>query len=279
MSATADSTRDDAAHAGGWRPTPFVASSMGLHALAGVGLFVAPEAWPWLTGAVAADHAMLGAIGLWPRSTWLGPNLRRLPAPSAGRGEVAITFDDGPDTDVTPQVLDRLAEYGARASFFCIGQRAEAHAPLCAEIVARGHAIENHSGRHRPTFPMLGPGALRAEIARAQHILHAVAGSPPRFFRAPAGLRSPLLDPVLHRAGLQLVSWTRRGYDTRLPPAAVVQRLTRGLTAGDILLLHDRGSALAPSGRPGVLETLPRVLDAIARAGLRPVTLRDALAA
>jgi peptidoglycan/xylan/chitin deacetylase (PgdA/CDA1 family) len=279
MNATAHSTRDDAPQAGGWRPTPLVAGSMGLHALAGMGLAVMPEAWPWLTGAVAADHAMMCAIGLWPRSTWLGPNVRRLPAASAARGEIALTFDDGPDADVTPQVLEALARYGAQASFFCIGERAAEHASLCAEIVRQGHAIENHSGRHRPTFALLGVGALRAEIAQAQAAIEAAAGTAPRFFRAPAGVRSPLLDPVLHRAGLRLVSWTRRGYDTRLPAAAVAGRLTHGLAAGDILLLHDRGSAPTPSGRPGVLEALPRVLDAIARAGLRPVTLRDAFAA
>jgi len=99
----------------------------------------------------------------------------------------------------------------------------------------------------------------------------------PGFFRAPAGLRSPLLEPVLHRLGLQLASWTRRGFDTvRNEPSEVLGRLCRNLAAGDILLLHDGHAARTPTGAPIVLEVLPPLLAAIAQAGLRPVTLAEA---
>jgi peptidoglycan/xylan/chitin deacetylase (PgdA/CDA1 family) len=92
------------------------------------------------------------------------------------------------------------------------------------------------------------------------------------------GFRNPLLDPVLHETGLSLVSWTRRGYDTnRGNPDLVTMLLARGLAAGDILLLHDSHSAKTPAGGPVVLEVLPRLLDRIARQGLRPVTLSQAI--
>jgi hypothetical protein len=91
------------------------------------------------------------------------------------------------------------------------------------------------------------------------------------------GLRSPLLDPVLHELGLRLVTWTRRGFDTRHQPAAVTAKLVGGLRAGDILLLHDGQCARTPAGTPVVLEVLPRVLDAAAAAGLHPVTLQHAI--
>jgi peptidoglycan/xylan/chitin deacetylase (PgdA/CDA1 family) len=277
MNATTTATDETPPH--GWRPTPLVAGSMGLHALAGMGLVVQPEWWAWLAGAVAGDHVLMGAVGLWPRSTWLGPNVRRLPAASIARGEIALTFDDGPDPDVTPRVLARLAERGAHASFFCVGHHVREHGALCAEVARQGHAVENHSGRHRPTFAMLGLARLRRDLEEAQATISAATGITPCFFRAPAGLRSPLLDPVLHATRLRLVSWTRRGFDTRLQPRDVVARLTRGLRAGDILVLHDRGSALTRNGTPGVLEALPRVLDAIGAAGLTPVTLREAFGA
>ena len=77
--------------------------------------------------AIAANHALLTAMGLWPRSTWLGPNLVRLPEAARARGEIALTFDDGPDPEVTPAVLDLLDERAVKASFFCIGDRARAN--------------------------------------------------------------------------------------------------------------------------------------------------------
>ena len=262
-----------------WRPSRLIAASMGLHGLAGAGLLV-PEAWPFALGAVAANHAVLGALGLWPRSTLLGPNLTRLPPAACARGEIAITFDDGPDPEVTPRILRLLDERGARATFFCIASRAAEHAALCHEIVRRGHAVENHSCGHRATFPFLGIGGIRSEISRAQAILGEATGVAPRFFRPPAGLRNPLLDPVLHELRLTLVSWTRRAYDTRrTDPGRVAESLVRGLACGDILLLHDGQSARTPAGDPVAIEALERVLDAVEAARLHPVTLAQAVAA
>ena len=262
---------------GGWRPTPLVAASVGLHALAAGSVLVEPDVWPWALGAVAGSHLFMGGLGLLPRSTWIGANIRRLPAASAARREIALTFDDGPDPEVTPKVLEILAARGARCTFFCVGNRVRTFPDLCAEIVRQGHAVENHSDRHPEAFMLLGWRNVERQVAQGQEAIRAATGMTPRFFRAPLGFRSPLLDPLLHRAGLRLVSWTRRGFDTNTQPARVVKRLTRNLGAGDILLLHDHNSAITPAGTPGVLESLPRVLDAIERAGLHCVTLRDAI--
>ena len=262
-----------------WRPSALIVASIALHALAAVAVVVSADRWLWWAlSAVAANHAVLTVFGLWPRSTLLGPNLTRLPAAAAARAEIALTFDDGPDPEVTPQVLDLLDAAGARATFFCIAERAERHPELCREIARRGHAVENHSRGHQPTFPMLGLGGIRREILAAQATLAELAGRKPRFFRPPAGLRNPLLDPVLHDLGLRLVSWTRRGFDTRRAESELVAgRLLDGLAAGDILLLHDGHCARAPSGVPIVLEVLPRLLEAARARGLRPVTLAQAI--
>jgi peptidoglycan/xylan/chitin deacetylase (PgdA/CDA1 family) len=262
-----------------WRPSRTVAASMILHAAAIVAVIVGPAGtfW-WALAAVAANHGFMGALGLWPRSTWLGPNFTRLPQAAAARGEIALTFDDGPDPEVTPRVLDLLEAHGARATFFCIAERAVAAPELAREIVRRGHLVENHSRAHRATFPMLGLGGIRREIAAAQASLGDITGHAPRFFRPPAGLRNPLLDPVLHDLGLRLVSWTRRGYDTNRSNADEVgELLLRGLGAGDILLMHDGHSARTAHGEPVVLEVLPRVLEAIRAASLKPVTLAQAI--
>jgi peptidoglycan-N-acetylglucosamine deacetylase len=256
-------------------PSPLMKVSALVH-VGAVASLVRPELWPWALGAVFADHLLLTACGLWPRSTLLGPNWTRLPPAAAACGRLAITIDDGPDPAVTPQVLARLDERGAKATFFCIGERVVRYPELAREIILRGHTIENHSQRHRHSFSLLGPRAIAREISQAQESIGAVTASPPLFFRAPAGLRNALLEPVLVRLGLRLVSWTRRGFDTvDRNPTAVLAKLTRGLRAGDILLLHDGGAARTTHGTPVILEVLPRLLDLCAAASLTSVTLRS----
>jgi peptidoglycan/xylan/chitin deacetylase (PgdA/CDA1 family) len=222
---------------------------------------------------LVADHAAMVAAGLLPRSALLGPNLRRLPGRSS---EVGLTFDDGPDPRITPRVLELLEAAGATATFFAVGVKGAAHLDLLREVVRRGHRLGNHTWSHPHTFFFLGPRRLRLEIERTQDMLGGVAGDPPAWFRAPAGIRGPFLEPLLARTGLGLASWTRRGFDTvERDAAAVAARLTRGLRAGDVLLLHDAGAARARTGSSVVLEALPRVLDALAAAGLRGVALPE----
>ncbi len=265
-----------------WPVPPLVGASVGLHvAAAGLALWQ-PGALLWSAGAVAANHLALTAAGLWPRSTLLGPNLRRLPAAATARGEVALTIDDGPDPDVTPAVLDLLAEHGAHATFFCIAEHARAHPALLRRIVAAGHSVQNHSQHHRHYFSLLGPRGLAREIGDAQALLADITGQRPHCFRAPAGLRNPLLDPQLHRLGLHLVSWTRRGFDTReADPQVVLARLSgpdgRKLAAGDILLLHDGNARRSAQGRAVLLDVLPPLLQRCHADGLQPVTLAHAV--
>jgi len=267
------------------RPPPFIRASVALHVAAAGVILLRPRLWPWAISAVVADHLLLVAGGLWPRSHLLGPNWTHLPPltnthgqPAAKSSAVAITIDDGPEPEVTGRVLDVLDEHGARATFFCIGERVERHPALARSIVARGHEIGNHSYRHRMSFSLLGPRGIASEVVRAQQAIGAVTGEVPRFFRAPAGLRNPFLEPALTRANLQLVSWTRRGFDTVYGSAGrVLGSLTRGLQSDDILLLHDGHAARMPSGAPVILEVLPALLRALTQARLAPITLRAAL--
>jgi len=263
--------------------TPLLYGSAAVHLAAAAVTLARPRLWPWTLGVVALDHLLITAAGLWPRSDWLGPNWTRLPAQSAERGDIAITIDDGPDPEVTPRVLEVLATFEARASFFCVGERVSRYPDLARDIVRRGHSIENHSQRHRHSFSLLGPKRMAAEIEQAQQSIARVTGQSPRFFRAPAGLRNPFLEPILERLKLQLASWTRRGFDTvNADPEDVYRRLARSLAGGDILLLHDGHAARAGAGSPAactpvILEVLPRLLETLSRRHLRPVTLPAAL--
>ncbi len=262
-----------------WRPTPLIRVTLVLHALALLAVIVEPGQWRWALGAVLANHALLTLLGLWPRSHWLGPNWTRLPAAATARNEIALTIDDGPDPAVTPQVLDMLDRYAIQATFFCIGEKAARYPDLCRDIVRRGHAVENHSQHHRHYFALLGHSGFTRELQSAQDTLTTISGERPLFFRAPAGLRNPFLDPVLARLGLRLASWSARGFDTRINDVERVKnKLLRGLHAGAILLVHDGNAARTSDGAPVILAVLPAVVAAAAAANLRFVTLRKALA-
>jgi peptidoglycan/xylan/chitin deacetylase (PgdA/CDA1 family) len=262
------------------RPALWLRASAAWHGAALVLTLYHPRWWPWTLAAIVANHLLLTACGLVPRSRVLGSNWTRLPDGRRAQDGVAITIDDGPDPQVTPRVLQILAEHGARATFFCIGERAARFPALLRQCVAAGHAVENHSYGHRPYFALLGPWRLRRELEHAQRVITQASGTLPRFFRAPAGLRSPWLDAVLQRLGLQLASWTRRGFDTvSTDPERVLARLTRNLRAGDILLLHDGHAARGRDGQAVILAVLPRLLEVLARRGLMAVTLREWLPA
>jgi peptidoglycan-N-acetylglucosamine deacetylase len=261
-----------------WQPPLLIRQTLALHLLALVAVIAVPGQWRWALGAVAVNHLLLASVGLWPRSHWLGSNWTRLPAAATARNEISLTIDDGPDPAVTPQVLELLDRYAAQATFFCIGEKAARYPDLCREIVRRGHAVENHSQHHRHHFSLMGPRGIARELQAAQDTLTAITGQRPRFFRAPAGLRNPFLDPVLARLGLQLATWSARGFDTRVGDAGrVKEKLLRGLQAGAILLVHDGNVARTADGRPVILDVLPTILESAAAAHLRFVTLRQAL--
>jgi len=258
-----------------WRPSALIRASAYFHVAVVAAFAIRPAWWPLCLAAIIVNHVLLGLIGMWPRSRLLGPNMVRLPEMAMRRNEVSLTFDDGPDPRVTPAVLDLLDRFQAKASFFCVGEKAAAHPDLLREIARRGHSIENHSMRHSGFFGFFGPKALHADIEAAQVAIVATTGRLPAFFRSPMGIRNPFLDPVVAQLGLTYISWTRRGFDTvARDPAAILARLTRGLAAGDVLLLHDRPGAAA---NPPVLDVLPALLERIAAAGLKPVSLPMAM--
>ena len=182
---------------------------------------------------------------------------------------MALTFDDGPDPDVTPRVLDLLDRHGARATFFCIGERVRAHPGIAAEIVRRGHRVENHTETHPHLFACYPVPAMRREVLDAQESIARATGHAPQLFR--------WLDWILCRAGLCLASWTRRGFDAlEKDPRRIARRLLAGLTAGDVLLLHDGAAGRRCGGNPVVLEVLPRVLDELAARKLRSTPIEGA---
>lgn len=261
-----------------WQTSLLIRASLLLHFVASLALFISPTHWRWVLVTLIANHVVLAIVGLWPRSNWLGPNWTQLPHAATKRNEIALTIDDGPDPDVTPQVLDLLERHGVQATFFIIGERAIRYPDVCREIVRRGHTIENHSQQHCHNFAFLGLAGFTRELQTAQTTLTTLTGQRPLFFRAPAGFRNPFLEPVLRRLGLLLVSWSVRGFDTRVSNAGQVKhKLLKGLRSGAIVLLHDGHAARTQAGTPVILEVLPALINAAAASNLRFVSLRQAL--
>ena len=156
-----------------------------------------------------------------------------------GHAAVGLTFDDGPDPDVTPAVLDALAAAGAHATFFVLGDRADRHPELVRRVVGEGHEIGLHGADHR-RLTTLDAATVADGLCEARAALERIAGTEVRWFRPPFGSQSLRTFAAARRAGLTPVVWTAWGEDwVDQPPAVVADRIVDGLGAGDIVLLHD----------------------------------------
>ena len=148
----------------------------------------------------------------------------------------ALTFDDGPDPETTPRLLDLLARAGAKATFFLVGKRAAKHPGLVARLAAEGHAVGNHSWDH-PALPRLPATAVAAQLRRAAP---AIGDPRPRLMRPPYGDQSLKSHLAARRLGHTVVAWSVVGADWADDgAAAIAARLVAGLHPGAILLLHD----------------------------------------
>jgi peptidoglycan/xylan/chitin deacetylase (PgdA/CDA1 family) len=260
-----------------WHSSWLIRISILVHILLLGFVILYPEYWLYALLVFILNHLVITITGLLPRSHWLGSNWTRLPEWSANRNEIALTIDDGPEPEVTPQVLEILDRYQVKATFFCIGRRASLYPELTKEIVQRGHEVGNHSQRHHHNFSLSGTQAITREVASAQQTLTNITGVVPKFFRAPAGLRNLFLAPVLARLNLQLSHWSIRAYDTKVKnPEKVTAKLLSGIKPGAILLLHDGNAARTKSDVPMILAVLPTLIEAAKQQNLRFVTLTQA---
>jgi len=221
-------------------------------------------------GGAAAAWSAPALAAIWPPAARALGIQSRLPGAPDG---VALTFDDGPHPQGTPAILDTLARAGATATFFLIGEQVERHGSLAAEIAAAGHAIGVHGHRHRNLL-RLTPGQLAADLDRAAEVIAGATGSPLRLHRPPYGIFSPPGLRMVRRRGWRPLLWSRWGRDwsARASAASIADLVTRRLAAGDVLLLHDADHYSATGSWRRTASALPRVLEAIERRGLRPVT-------
>jgi peptidoglycan/xylan/chitin deacetylase (PgdA/CDA1 family) len=165
-----------------------------------------------LSTGVCAGLAVAGAVGLagggsayaalWPGSVIFGATLVAPRRPE----ELALTFDDGPNPIWTPRLLDVLAGYGVKATFFLLGSRAQAEPRLVRRIVEEGHLIGNHSWSH-PNLALIAADRIREELTRTSELLEQTIGKQVRYFRPPFGARRPMVFKIARSLGLSPVLW------------------------------------------------------------------------
>jgi peptidoglycan/xylan/chitin deacetylase (PgdA/CDA1 family) len=213
-----------------WRMAAFIAAH--LTALAAGAFF----GWPWAVASGACIAALYCLAVLRPSCQWLGPVRCR-----TDDGSILITIDDGPDPHDTPKLLDLLHKHQVKAVFFMIGDKVAAYPELAREVLRRGHEIGNHTMTHpQASFWCAGPWRTRREIADCQQVIERVTGIKPRLFRAPAGHRNLFTHPVAAALGLEVMAWSRRGFDAVQTDAdKVLERILTKLGTGDIVLVHE----------------------------------------
>jgi len=217
--------------------------------------------------AVAANPPRLGAEG---RPVAGNPTVFAVETRSP---MVALTFDDGPNPEFTPEILALLSRYHASATFFVLGVEARAYPRVLREIVAQGSEVESHNYNHANLTP-LPADAIRHHVVMGAEAIRSVLGEPPRFFRPPYGNMSSLVRSVITSEGETPVLWDLDTRDWSRPGSArIVARVLDHVQAGDIVLFHDGGG-----NRSETVDALKVILPALQERGLRPVTVRTLLA-
>lgn len=188
---------------------------------------------------------------LWPGSQIFGEALIAPRRP----GELALTFDDGPNPAFTPLLLDVLAEHGVAATFFALGRRAQAQPELVRRMVAAGHLIGNHSWSH-PNLALSSSAAIGEELTRTRDTLEQITGAAVKYFRPPFGARRPATLAIARELGMTPVLWNAMTSDWKQPSeekiaaglSAKIERLLRSGWAANIVL-HDGGHLESAANR------------------------------
>jgi peptidoglycan/xylan/chitin deacetylase (PgdA/CDA1 family) len=195
---------------------------------------------------------------------------RRLPGDDR---VVALTFDDGPNPEATPAVLDALGAEDVGATFFVLGRHADRWPAIVQRAAAEGHVVGNHGYHHRKLV-WRSPSYVRDDIVLGAAAIERSGAARPRLFRPPHGQRNPWVSKIARTEGQRTVGWTLGVWDTALPgPEVIAERVVRGTRPGAIVLLHD-GDGYDPTGdRMQTARALPRLIRGLRDRGYSFATL------
>lgn len=247
-----------------------MAKALAIKVLAVAGVFAAlwfgtsPVSWIIASAIVTVALALIlwGVFDvnspLWAPTFWR----------ARGVNAIALTFDDGPDEQFTPRVLEILAREKVPAAFFVVGERARSKPELLRAMDAAGHIICNHSDSHAWNINFALHARLRREITACGEAVKAAIAKRPAFYRAPFGFKNPALGDVLAEQGLECIGWQVRGFDAvGGTPEGIARRLVLKAKAGGVLLLHDGAGLQGTSDRSATLEALPMIIEGLRARG------------
>jgi peptidoglycan/xylan/chitin deacetylase (PgdA/CDA1 family) len=192
----------------------------------------------------------------------------------------ALTFDDGIDTELTPKILDILAKYNIKATFFIVGKTIDKNLGIVGEIldknkdilnriISEGHLVGNHTYKHSPTLTLNGADIIKSELELTHKLIYNITGKQIRFFRPPYGVTNPSVKRAVNQMGYDVIGWSVRSLDTTLAPERVMARIKKKLKPGSIVLLHDN--------RANTTEHLSEYIDYILSQNYRIVRLDELL--
>lgn len=183
---------------------------------------------------------------------------------------VAITFDDGPHPDFTPQVLKLLSRYKVKATFFCIGKEMAQYPDIVTQIIADGHTIGNHTYSHANTFGFFSTKKVVGELYRTRETIQQLTGLDTVLYRPAFGVTNPNIGRAVNQLGLRTIGWSVRSLDTtNRSKKTLLHRITRRLKHGDIILLHDTSAK--------TVEVLEQLLLFLQNNNMRSVTVDQLL--
>jgi len=199
---------------------------------------------------------------------------------SSKNKKVALTFDDGPGNNFTPEILKILKKYNVKATFFVVGKRAKKHPALCRQILREGHEIGNHTYSHANLIAKT-PGQISREIQRGGAAIFEATDKMPKYFRPPYGVYNRIVKRIAAREGYTFVLWNVRTFDSSMTPRtkrSIIKKTKNLAKSGDIILLHDSKSRLKSMvDRKVTVNALPEIIENLRSKGLKPVTLSELL--
>jgi peptidoglycan/xylan/chitin deacetylase (PgdA/CDA1 family) len=210
---------------------------------------------------------------IWSPSRWL----LGIPDRLADPGQVALTFDDGPNLDGTPRLLRLLSRAEVKATFFLVGEQVSRNPDLAMEIVLQGHAVGLHGYGHH-TLTRMSSRELHDDIERAMYAVTSATQTEPALFRPPRGVFTYQGLAAIRDRHLEPVLWTTDGRDWRKVATAqsISERVATGLRGGEIIHLHDSDNYAATGSWLRTLDALPRILKELSARGLEPVPITSA---
>ena len=229
-----------------------------------------------IVAGAAAGLTLLGgaAHGMFHRNSPLfGRVLGELPNHGPA---ISLTFDDGPNPEATPRILDSLAEHGVKATFFVLGAHAERWPELVCRVAREGHQLGNHGYFHRKLH-FKSPGYVKRDIELGKRSIENAGGDTPRFFRAPHGFRSPWVTSIARSLGERTIGWSLGVWDSDRPGVnAIIDKTVEGARARSIILLHDGDGYDINGDRMQTAAAVPQIITGLRRRGFDFVTLPSA---